>query len=239
MMVQAFLLALRQLFEPRILWVVAKVVLLTIILFLILGVAGYYALLNIAPQLGYKIGQGESAVIAFLVTFGLGWFLFRAVAIFVMGIFSDEVVDLVERKYFPDAAARAKPVGIGRGMRMGLASAGRAVGYNLVALPVYVGLLVTGVGMIVAVIAVNGMLLGRDLQDMVMARHRYVERGVARTDGMMHPLARSTRIGLGLIVALLFLVPFVNLLAPVLGAAMAVHLVHARPVPSSPTRKLS
>ena len=237
-MVQAFLLALRQLFEPPILWVVAKVVLLTLGLFLLLGVAGYYALLAVAPQLGYKIGEGESALIAFLVTFGLGWFLFRAVAIFVMGIFSDEVVDLVERKYFPAAAARAKPVGIGRGMKLGLASAGRAIGYNLLALPVYIGLLVTGVGMIVAVIAVNGLLLGRDLQDMVMARHRGERRGQGRQSGisrdeinpdaMMRPLARPTRIALGLIVALLFLVPFVNLLAPVLGAAMAVHLVHAR-----------
>ncbi len=232
-MVQAFLLALRQLFEPRILWVVVKVVLLTLGLFLLLGVAGYYALLAVAPQLGYKIGEGESALIAFLVTFGLGWFLFRAVAIFVMGIFSDEVVDLVERKYFPAAAARAKPVGLGRGMRLGLASAGRAIGYNLLALPIYIGLLVTGVGMIVAVIAVNGLLLGRDLQDMVMARHRGERRGQGRQSGispdaMMRPLARPTRIALGLIVALLFLVPFVNLLAPVLGAAMAVHLVHAR-----------
>lgn len=232
-MVQAFLLALRQLFEPRILWVVAKVVLLTLGLFLLLGVTGYYGLRAVAPQLGYKIGEGESALIAFLVTFGLGWFLFRAVAIFVMGIFSDEVVDLVERKYFPAAAARAKPVGIGRGMRLGLASAGRAIGYNLLALPVYIGLLVTGVGMLVAVIAVNGLLLGRDLQDMVMARHRGERRGQGRQNGispdaMMRPLARPTRIALGLIVALLFLVPFVNLLAPVLGAAMAVHLVHAR-----------
>ena len=238
-MVQAFLLALRQLFEPRILWVVAKVVLLTLGLFLLLGVAGYYALRAVAPQLGYKMGGGESALIAFLVTFGLGWFLFRAVAIFVMGIFSDEVVDLVERKYFPAAAARAKPVGIGRGMRLGLASAGRAIGYNLLALPVYIGLLVTGVGMIVAVIAVNGLLLGRDLQDMVMARHRGERRGQGRQSGispdaMMRPLARPTRIALGLIVALLFLVPFVNLLAPVLGAAMAVHLVHAREGRASP-----
>lgn len=231
MMVQAFLLALRQLFEPRILWVVAKVILLTLALFLLLGVAGYYALLSVAPQLGYKIGEGESALIALLVTFGLGWFLFRAVAIFVMGIFSDDVVDLVERKYFPDAAAQAKPVGLGRGMGLGLASAGRAVGYNFLALPVYIGLLVTGVGMIVAVVVVNGLLLGRDLQDMVMARHRY--------DGMMHPLKRSTRIGLGLIVALLFLVPFVNLFAPVLGAAMAVHLVHARTASSPSSRKSS
>ena len=47
----------------------------------------------------------------------------------------------------------------------------------------------------------------------------------------MQPLPRATRITLGILVALIFLVPFVNFLAPVIGAAMAVHLVHARPTP--------
>lgn len=224
-MIEAFLLALRQMLEPRALWVVAKVVALTLLLFVLLGVAGYTALITFAPQLGYRGDESDSAVIALIVTFGLGWFLFRAVAMVVMGIFSDEVVEGVEAKYFPHAAARAKPVGFGKGLRLGLSSAGRAMGYNLVAAPVYLALLITGIGMIAALVAVNGLLLGRDLQDMVMARHPH--------DGDMTPLARRTRIGLGLIVALLFLVPFVNLLAPVIGAAMAVHLVHARKGPAA------
>lgn len=224
-MVQAFFLALRQLFEPRTLWVVVKVVALTLILFVLFGVAGYFGLRAAAPQLGYKLGDGESALIAFLVTFGLGFFLFRAVAILVMGIFSDEIVELVEEKYYPEAAAKAKPVSIAHGLKLGLQSAGRAIGYNLLALPVYIAVLVTGIGLVVALVAVNGLLLGRDLQDMVMARHKH--------DGLMTPLPRSTRIGLGLIVALLFLIPFVNFLAPVIGAAMAVHLVHRRPADSS------
>lgn len=223
-MIQAFLLALRQLFEPRILWVVAKVILLTLALFILFGVAGYFALVNLAPQLGYRGGETEAALFALLVTLALGWFLFRIVAMLVMGIFSDEVVDVVERKYFPAAAAAARKVGIGKGLQLGLASAGRAVGYNLLAMPVYISLLITGVGLIAALVAVNGLLLGRDLQDMVMARHGH--------DGWMQPLPRATRIALGLIVALIFLVPFVNFLAPVIGAAMAVHLVHARPSPA-------
>ena len=34
------------------------------------------------------------------------------------------------------------------------------------------------------------------------------------------------RFGLGLVVAFLLTVPFVNFLAPIIGAAMATHLVH-------------
>ena len=222
-MIQAFFLALRQLFEPRILWVVAKVIMLTVALFILFGIAGFAALETLAPQLGYRGGETDSALFALLVTLALGWFLFRIVAMLVMGVFSDEVVEVVERKYFPAAAAQARKVGIGKGLRLGLASAGRAIGYNLLAVPVYIGLLVTGVGLIVALVVVNGLLLGRDLQDMVMARHAH--------DGWMQPLPRATRITLGILVALIFLVPFVNFLAPVIGAAMAVHLVHTRPTP--------
>lgn len=225
-MIRAFFLALGHLLDPRILWVIAKVILLTLALFLLFGVVGYALLVLAAPQLGYRGGETESALFALLVTLALGWFLFRIVAMLVMGIFSDEVVEVVERKYYPAAATQARKVGFGRGLRLGLASTGRAIGYNLLAAPLYIGLLVTGVGLVAALVGVNGLLLGRDLQDMVMARHMH--------DGMMAPLPRGTRIALGVIVAVLFLVPFVNFLAPVIGAAMAVHLTHApRPFRSS------
>ena len=41
-------------------------------------------------------------------------------------------------------------------------------------------------------------------------------------------LTRGARWGLGALSAAAFLVPVVNLLAPILGAAMAVHLIHLR-----------
>jgi uncharacterized protein involved in cysteine biosynthesis len=40
---------------------------------------------------------------------------------------------------------------------------------------------------------------------------------------------KGPRALMGIIVTGIFLVPFVNLLAPVLGAAMATHLYHRRP----------
>ena len=64
---------------------------------------------------------------------------------------------------------------------MGLASAGRGIGYNLLASPIYIGLLVTGVGTAFAFLAVNAILIGRDLQDMIASRHstRLPESGLA------------------------------------------------------------
>lgn len=219
-MEKAFLFALKQLGNPRIWRVVVKTVLLTLALFILFGVALWKAL----ERCGGTMLQGDNAdftvFIAVIITIAAGWFLFRAVAMLVMGIFSDEVVEIVEAKYYPDANAKAQKVSFARGLKLGLASAGRAIGYNLLASPLYVVLLITGIGLIVALVLVNGLLLGRDLQDMVMARHRH--------DNEMTPLPKAKRFALGLIVALLFLVPVANLLAPVVGAAMAVYLVHQR-----------
>lgn len=94
---------------------------------------------------------------------------------------------------------------------------------NLVLLPVYIGLLVTGVGTAAMFLLVNGWLLSRDLGDMVAARHMDA--------GAMRRWRKATgpqRLLLGLAVAVLFVVPGLNLLAPVLGASMATHFFHRR-----------
>jgi CysZ protein len=63
--------------------------------------------------------------------------------------------------------------------------------------------------------------LGRDLGEMVAARHYQgadMKRWLAAT--------RLRRATLGLGAAWLFLIPFANLLAPLLGAAAATHMFH-------------
>ena len=89
--------------------------------------------------------------------------------------------------------------------------------------PGEVVLLATGVGLPIAFFALNGWLLGRDLGDMVAARHMTNAELVAwRTD------SRWTRLGAGLASAGLFAIPVVNLIAPVVGAAAMTHLFHQR-----------
>lgn len=106
-------------------------------------------------------------------------------------------------------------------MRMGLGSAARFFLVNLVMLPVYVALLVTGVGTAAAFFLVNAWLLGRDLSDMVASRHLFP---AAMRD--WRKANAGKRFLLGLAGTGLFVVPVLNLLAPVLGAAMATHLFH-------------
>lgn len=223
-MIQAFTRSLAQLTDRTILAILLKVILLTILLFILFGVAAYFGLVWLFAWLGWTGGGFAAATAAALIAILTGLLLFRIVAIFVLNIFSDDIVDTVERRYYPGRAETAKPPGYAIGIKMGLASAGRALGYNILAAPLYVVLLVTGIGVPIAFFAVNGLLLGRDLQDMVAARHVVDCRNLAAE----WSLPKAQRFLLGLIAALLLAIPFVNFLAPVLAAAMATHLVHGR-----------
>lgn len=223
-MIQAFTRSLAQLTDRTILALLLKVILLTILLFVLFGVAAYFGLVWLFAWLDWSGGGFAAATAAALIAILTGLLLFRIVAIFVLNIFSDDIVDAVERRYYPQRAETARPPSYTLGIKMGLASTGRALGYNILAAPLYIILLVTSIGVPIAFFAVNGILLGRDLQDMVAARHVTDYRHLAAE----WSLPKAQRFGLGLIAALLLAVPFVNFLAPVLGAAMATHLVHGK-----------
>jgi CysZ protein len=219
MIMRAFTLSLRQLRDARTFRLVAAVAGLSLLAFALLGAALWVMLdLWVMPR-WFAEASEFAALVALGLTILLGWFLFRAVAMAVMGLFTDGIVESVEEDHYPTAAARATPVSFARGAAMGLRSARRAIGWNLLAAPFYLLLLVTGAGTLVLALLVNMLLLGRDLEAMVLARH----------PGMT-PLSARDRNLLGLVASALFMVPVVNLLAPVLGAAMAVHLLHGRGV---------
>ncbi len=221
-MVTAFLLSVRQLGDRAILAVLAKSLGVTLAIFVALGV-GLYVALDAAMTWasGQRDGVGIVAIATLVIGVGVAWLTFRIVAIAVIGLFADEVVAAVEAKYYPDALARAHPIGVAASLRMGAGSAARAILVNLVMLPVYLVLIVTGIGTPIAFFLVNGWLLGRDFGDMAAARHVPA--------AALRPLAtanRGARMLLGLAVTALLVVPLVNLVAPIIGAAMATHLFH-------------
>ena len=216
-MLRAFALAFGQLGDRRILAILAKSVAITLGVFTVLGLGLWYA---IAAWGTPGDGGGiAAAVIAGLLLIVLLWFLFRLVALAVLQLFGDEVVQAVEARYYPTAAASARPLGWRAEIRVGARSLLRALGYNLLALPLAFVLMATAIGPALLFAAVNAVLLGRELGEMVALRHRDAAGNA--------PLPRfASRTALGAIVVGLMMVPFVNLLAPVLGAAAATHLVH-------------
>jgi CysZ protein len=220
-MIQAFFLSLGQLLDRRIAVVFLKSLAVTLVLFAGLGVGTWYGV-HWATDRWIGPDAGAFADIAVLMLFLCAfWLLFRAISVGVIGIFGDEVVAAVEARHYPSAHARARDVPFARSAAMGLGSTGRLIAVNLLFAPVYLMLLITGIGTAVAFFLVNSWLLGRDLGDMVAARHM-------PNDELPAWRRRTSlrRFVLGAFGTGLFFVPVLNLIAPVIGAAMATHAFH-------------
>ncbi|MET0181237.1 MAG: EI24 domain-containing protein [Novosphingobium sp.] len=220
-MIAAFALAFGQLGDRRIVVVLGKTVALTLAIFAALGLAGWFGLGWALDRVALPGEAGLRALLAAALAALAGWLLFRLVALAVLQLFADEVVAAVEARHYPAAAAAARPLGWRGELRVGARGVVRALGYNLAAVALAVPLLATAVGPALLFGAVNAILLGRELGEMAALRHRDA-RGAAPMPGF------AARLGLGAVVVALLAVPFVNLLAPVLGAAAATHLVHRR-----------
>jgi uncharacterized protein involved in cysteine biosynthesis len=224
-MFRAFFLSFGDLADPAVLRVFAKSIALTLAIFVLLGAGMWFATRwLVIDQLGWDETAGNLAAISgFLAMLLFGWVLFRAIAVAVIWLFGDEIVIAVERRHYPGASASAHHVPMARSLAFGLRSAGRALLVNVLLIPAYVLLLVTGFGTPLLFYAANGWLLGADLGEMVAARHM--------TSGEMKAWARDTRWtrwDLGVVVAAMMSVPVLNLIAPVLGSAMATHWFHGR-----------
>jgi uncharacterized protein involved in cysteine biosynthesis len=221
----SLLRAAGQMTDPPVLRVLVKSVAVTLAIFVVLGVAGGYGLDAAFDALGFEEDYGLSGLLAALLAIVAAWLLFRIVALAVLQFFADEVVLAVECKCYPEAAATARKVPLAEEVRIGLGGGLRALVANLITLPFALMLLFTGIGPALLFWAVNAWLLGRELTDMVWLRHR--PRG-ASASAARAPVDRTERFLLGGVIAALLAVPFVNLIAPVLGAAAATHLVHRR-----------
>lgn len=213
----AWFLALRDLSRPAVRHVLIQSICLTLLLLFLVGggiiwaaraAAGHYNLLS-----GDSLSMATALLIVALAA--ASWVLFRGVAIFIIGLFADSIIEDVEAQHYPAAAALTSPVGFRRSLQLSLRSAGRFLGANALALPIYILLIPTAVGVPLLALFLNAWLLGFDLEAMVRARH------ISRP-----ALPRPARWGLGLLSAASLSIPIVNFLAPVLSAAMAVHLFH-------------
>jgi CysZ protein len=204
--------------DKGIMLILAKVMGLTLLAMLILG-GGLWATLN---WLFLWLGADDSgflgaiAALAMLVLGGL--VLFRTIAVAITWIFSDDIIDIVEARHYPFEAAQAQRPSNMQSLRMGLRSARRALGYNLLALPFYLLLLVTGFGAPLLFLGVNTLLLGRDLEDMLVARHGH----------RFAAFGKGERLLLGLAGAAGMMVPLLQFIVPVVATAAAVHMVHGK-----------
>jgi len=231
--IEALFLSLGDLGSSRILGVLIRSLIITLLIFLLLGIAMGWLLVGSDPCSLFRDdyacvlgGAGSSIGAIGLTALGI-WFLFPAVALGVICAYVDRIAAIIEERHYPAAAANARPLGLGKGIVLGLRSGARVLIYNLLALPLYVILLFTGIGPLILFAFVNGIAFGRDLGELVAARHgdRPSRRAWLRA-------SRGGRMAIGAVISALFMVPVANLLAPILGAAMTAHFYHRMHVSS-------
>ncbi len=213
-----------QLTDRAVLKVLAKSLLITLAIFAILGTGMWFAIEAmverwIAPHNSEDYTGTITAGVTVVITLLMGWLLFRVVALAVLQFFADEIVRAVEQRHYPDAASTARDLPFREDLSNSLRGIGRALGFNLLALPIAIILLFTAIGPALVFLIVNAVLLGRELTDMAWLRHR-------QPDDTGTPVGALQRLALGGVIAGLMLVPFANLLAPILGAAAGTHLTH-------------
>ncbi len=217
----SFSMAMISIADPQILRILIKSVLLTILLLGLFGGGGWYLLKDLLPMVGVVQGGWAAWLAGVILLLGfmvLGWLLFRVVAIATIWFFSDDIVLAVEARHYPEAAELGRPATFAVSFRLAMRSVTRLLGYNLLAVPVYLVLAVTGVGMAIAFLLVNALLLARDLEDMMLARHPEAVKALNKPDRFM----------LGILGTAGMMVPLVNLAVPVIATAMAVHLMHLK-----------
>jgi CysZ protein len=142
---------------------------------------------------------------------------FPALATTIMSALLDDVANAVEARHYPELNW-PRPQKLGEVLLTTLRFFAVMVAINLAALPLYIVLLITGFS-IVLVFTINGYLLGREYFEVVALRR--MEPREAR-------LAFRNHLGrlwlAGALIALLFSIPLVNLVAPVVGTAFMVHV---------------
>lgn len=218
--------ALGELFDPRMRQVFWKTLGLTIVALIIV----WNAIKLIVEALAFPVlsswlgamslpdwtdGVGVFAAIAAGIGLAAGLaFLIGPVSAAIAGLFLDDVAEHVERQDYPEDRP-GNPLPIGQSILMSLKFFGIVIIGNLFALML---LLVPGVNLI-AFFAINGYLLGREYFEFAALRHHDV-----MTVRQLRSQHSGTVLMGGLLIAAFLAVPIVNLMTPLFGAALMVHL---------------
>ena len=145
---------------------------------------------------------------------------FPPIATIFMSLFLDDIIDAVEEKYYSDRMA-GKRIGMLHLAYLAARLAFMIVLLNIIVIPLYIIFFWTGFVPLAIFYILNSYLLGWGYYEMVAVRHLGVrEAGRHRTS-----IRGQVMLGGGAI-TLLYMIPLVNLAAPILGAAILTHMFH-------------
>ena len=206
------LLAVRQAFDPAFRAVVLKTVAVSAGLFALLIASLGWALdaltLFDAAWLDWTIKAvaGAGTIVVAVLAFPL-------VATIAVGLFLEDIADAVDARHYPH-----KPAATGQPVVSSLVSAVRlvlaALILNVLVLPLY---LIPGMNVFVFY-GLNGYLLGREYFELVALRR--IEPRAARR---LHGRSRWRVFLGGVLITVLFSIPVINWLMPIIATAFMVH----------------
>jgi len=218
MIVQAAFKAWRQVLSPALRGVLWKSLALTAALLALVWLAlttlfrTYLAGRDLAA--GYPILDTIAYILGGAGLFLVLIYLIPAISVLVAGYFLDDVAETVERTDFAgEAPGRALP--LGRALLYGLRFAGLSVLVNLAALLL---IFIPGINLFAFFLA-NAYLLGREYFELAAGRFHGIEGA-----GQLRVAHRGTVLLAGAMIAALVLVPILNLLTPLFGVALMVHV---------------
>jgi CysZ protein len=212
-MVDALILALRQLSDPAIKRLLGRCMLLTLVALggLIVALPAGLSLLE-ATGIGWL--DSTLAAASSVVGVVLAWLLFPVVVTALAGLYAERVIEAVERRHYPGLPP-ARGAGVTASALGTVRFTAVMVLLNLLALPFY---LMLPAANILLYLALNGYLLGREYFELVASRRL--------SWPQLRALRRRERGRLwfsGMAIAALAMVPVLNLIAPVLAVAFMVH----------------
>lgn len=205
--------ALRDSFSAPLRRVMWQSILLGIALLVLIGVIAQWAL-GALPETGIVWIDVALEIFARFFAVIMLVPLMPVVTAAIAGFFLEDVAAKIEARDYPQSPpGRDQP--FVQSLRIALLFALGLLIINLLALPLY---LIPGVNVVVFWV-VNGYLLGREYFELVALRHvspREVRK--LREDNSLRML------GVGMLIALLMTIPFVNLMAPLFATALMVHV---------------
>lgn len=194
--------------------VLFKSVALTLLLFA-LGCIGLEYLIRLLPVLGSPLVNQLLEWLAPVMLLVLLWLLGGPVAALFASLFLDKIAARIEARDYPKDAPAPGMSAI-TGIRTGVALTLAVLGVDIALLP----LDLTTVGLAeLATLLANGWLLGREYFELAALRHLPRDQVQA-----LRRRYRGRITAGGLLIALASMVPGVNLVAPLFGTAMMVHL---------------
>ena len=224
-MLSTFFRSTREIFQKPLRSVVFKAIFASMVILVVVLAALVFGLLNVEipllGQLPWPISWLVETSLEFLaISFFifLGSILFPWVLSLVIAFFLEEIVTVVrERNYnneFLETTGNCQAIiyAVKFGVLTSL--------INLVCLPIYLILLFFPIMSLVFFYLVNGLLLGREYYGLVTIGYvaSKERRAVFKENRLQVYLA-------GLFIAFMMTIPFINLIAPVLGSVMMVHLL--------------